>query len=299
VATVGVDIGGTKLLAVRVVDGDVVDEARLPNSNDPKGLSQAVIDGAAAVWAPDVVAVGAGVAGLVRFADGLFVWGPHVAGTRVPVRSEVEARLGVPVVVDNDANAALHCELFLGAAQGCDDVLLATLGTGIGGALAHGGTVVRGVAFAGEIGHVSFDPAGDACACGRRGCWETVASGPALVRMAVESGEDLTSAEDVVAAAAAGNEVASRVVRAVGTAFGLGLADLVAVVDPEIIVVGGGLGSVGAVIIEPAREALASSIHGGSQRTVPPIVVARLGDRAGAVGAAVLAADLVTSRLQR
>jgi glucokinase len=309
--TIGIDLGGTKLLTVRMVDREVVAESSVSTPGDADQLSDAAIDAARAVWSDDVGAVGIGVAGLVEYPSGVFVWGPHVAGTRVPVRADVEEALGVPVVVDNDANTGARAEYRLGAAQGSETMVFVTLGTGIGGAIVIDGEVMRGTSFAGEFGHMRYEPNGLECACGKRGCWETLASGPALVRLATDHvehnpqgplaqtlGRGPISGEMVTAAAESGDETARRLVAQVGKAFGEGLCSLVAALDPDIIVVGGGLGSVGESLLGPARLAAADLLHGGPHRDLPPIVVAGLGARAGAVGAALMAEDLVSDRTQ-
>lgn len=298
-ATIGIDIGGSKLLTVRLEHGEVAyaDRSAIPESAD---LPAAVVDAARSAWSDDVTGVGIGVAGLVRWPEGVFVWGPHVAGIDVPLRTEVEAHLEAPVVVDNDANTAVFAEMRSGAGVGYQNLLLVTLGTGIGGAIVVDGTVYRGESFAGEWGHMQVHANGLLCDCGKNGCWETVASGPALVRLAREAinlnpdssfarrvGER-PSGEDITAAADAGDELARGLVAQVGAQFGRGLASLIAVFDPEAIIVGGGLGSIGESIIGPARRVVADAIHGGSYRLVPPILVAGLGPRAGAVGAAMM-----------
>jgi glucokinase len=256
------------------------------------------------MWSDDVAAVGAGIAGLVRYPDGVFVWGPHVPGTKIPVRDLLEAEFGVPAAVDNDANTAALAELHSGAAVGRSHVLLVTLGTGIGGAVIADGEVYRGSSFAGEWGHMLYQANGLQCDCGKRGCWETVASGPALARLgrefhALNPGGHLAkvlekedfSAETLTYAADAGDETARGLVSQVGAAFGQGLCSLIAVFDPELIVVGGGLGSVGESLLGPARRVAADALHGGAHRPLPPIVVAELGPEANAIGAALLAAQ--------
>lgn len=309
--TIGIDLGGTKLLAVRMVNNEVVDDVRVSTPGEADQLSTAAITAARSVWSEDVGAVGIGVAGLVEYPEGVFVWGPHVAGTRVPVRADVEAALGVPAVVDNDANTGAWAEYLLGAGKGHDSMVLVTLGTGIGGAMVLNGKVHRGTSFAGEFGHMRYEPNGLQCDCGKRGCWETVASGPALIRLATEHvarnpngplaqtlGDRLITGEMVTAAAEAGDEIARGLVGQVGAAFGEGLCSLIAAFDPDVIVVGGGLGSVGEGILEPARRVAADLLHGGSHRGLPPIVVAGLGPQAGAIGAALMAEDLVTGRMR-
>lgn len=308
--TIGIDLGGTKVLAVRMVGREVVDQEEFDVTAGPADLTKAALEAVRSVWSEDVEAVGVGIAGMVSWPSGVFVWGPHVAGSNVSVRRELEAAIDVPVVVDNDANVAAVAELELGSARGYRDVLLVTLGTGIGGALVVDGQIHRGASFAGEIGHMTYEPRGLQCDCGKRGCWETVASGPALVRLARESiaqnpdgalshrfsAETLTG-EDVTGAADAGDETARSLVAQVGAGLGTGLCNLIAVLDPEIVIVGGGLGSVGESLLGPARRVAADALHGGSHRMLPPILVAGLGPSAGAIGAALLAEDLATGGL--
>ncbi len=310
IATIGIDIGGTKVRAVRLEDGEIVDEAESAIDAVPDSLSKAALEAARAVWTGDIAAVGVGIAGLVAWPQGVLVWGPHVSGSNVPVRADLESALGVPVVVDNDANAAAWAELKLGSGRRYRDILMVTLGTGIGGALIIDGQIHRGRSFAGEIGHMTYEPGGLQCDCGRRGCWETVASGPALTRLAREYlvqnpdgalahrlGDLTIQGEDITGAADAGDETARSLVAQVGIALGHGLCDLITVLDPEIVIVGGGLGSVGESLLGPARRVAADALHGGAHRMVPPILVAGLGPAAGAVGAALLAEDLVAGRL--
>jgi len=309
-AVVGVDLGGSKVLAVRMSDHEIVDEARFAVDAVPGDLSRAALEAARSVWSDDVSAVGVGVAGMVSWPAGVLVWGPHVAGSNVPVRSELEAALNVPVVVDNDANTAAWGELVLGSGRGYRDILLVTLGTGIGGALIVGGRIHRGKSFAGEIGHMTYAPGGLQCDCGKLGCWETVASGPALVRLARSSitqnpdgilahrfAAETVRGEDITGAADAGDETARSLVAQVGADLGRGLCNLIAILDPEVVIVGGGLGSVGESLLGPARRVAADALHGGSHRMLPPILVAGLGPAAGAVGGALLAEDLLSGRL--
>jgi glucokinase len=303
-AYIGIDLGGTKAAAIRLDESQhvVARHRSVARSGKPDLVGRAV-DSARALWVPGVAAVGVGIAGLVRWPEGVFAWGPHVAGREVPVRAELERELGVPVVVDNDANTALFAESRTGAARGIDHALMVTLGTGIGGAVLAGGEVYRGGSFAGEFGHMTVIDDGPVCDCGRRGCWETLASGPALARMALEviarrprsafagrfRGTD-PLAEAITAAAAEGDEVAASLLADAGEHFGRGLANLIAAFDPEMVVIGGGLGSVGEALIGPARDIVARRLHGAPHRTAPAIVVAELGEAAGAVGAALLAA---------
>lgn len=301
-ATIGIDIGGTKTRGVRLEEGEVVE--RISGDIGDGDFVATAAATARRLWTDDVDAVGVGLAGMVRWPEGSFAWGPHLDGNDLPVRETLEGELGVPVVVDNDANIAAFGELRAGAAVGSDDFLMLTLGTGIGGGIVTGGAIYRGQSFAGEFGHMVYDSGGVLCECGKRGCWETVASGPALVRLAREVimlnpdgslaariGADSISGNDVSAAADAGDEVARGLVAQVGSDFGRGLGSLIAIFDPELIVVGGGLGSVGEALLGPARRVAAEGLHGGNHRLLPPIVVAGLGPDAGAIGAAVMAAE--------
>jgi glucokinase len=301
-STIGVDIGGTKTIAVRL------DGPRVATSDyrilDPKvDTITAIAESVGAVIDASVTAIGVGIAGLVSVQDRRFVWGPHVTGTDLAVGDAIEERFALPVFVDNDANTALHAELEIGVATGYRDVLLVTLGTGIGGAIAIGGELYRGGSFAGEWGHIRIEVGGLLCDCGKRGCWETRASGPALERLAREVavanpassllraiGDEPITGPAVTRAADAGDETARALVTEVGRAFGQGLADLTAIFDPQLIVVGGGLGSVGESILGPARRVLADALHGGNHRIAPTVLVAHLGADAGAIGAALLAA---------
>jgi glucokinase len=309
--SIGIDLGGTKLLAVRQTDGVVEAEQLFSAPAAPHRLSAAVNEAARYLWTDEVGAVGVGVAGLVRWPQGVLVWGPHVTDTDVHLREALVDEFGIVAAVDNDANMSLYGEKELGAAREYNEVLLVTLGTGIGGAVMLDGKIQRGASFAGEWGHTLYEAGGLQCACGRRGCWETQASGPALLRLAsqfiadnpdgaiagVLDGEPLTP-EAVTRAADAGDESARALVAQVGVHLGYGLCNLIAIFDPEIIIVGGGLGSVGEALLGPARRVAADAVHGGSYRRVPPVLVASLGPASGAVGAATMAHDLASGRLQ-
>ena len=301
-ATIGIDIGGTKIRGVRVEDGAVV--KRTSGLVGDSDLIVTAIAAAGELWTEEVDAVGVGLAGLVRWPEGTFAWGPHLGGKELPVREALEGELGVSVVVDNDANVAAFGELRVGVAVGFDNFLMVTLGTGLGGGIVTGGAIYRGESFAGELGHMVYDTGGMLCDCGKRGCWETVASGPALIRLAREVimlnpegslaariGTDSISGDDVTAAADAGDEVARGLVAQVGSEFGRGLGSLIAIFDPALIVVGGGLGSVGEALLGPARRVAAEGLHGGNHRLLPPILVTGLGPDAGAIGAALMAAE--------
>ena len=235
---------------------------------------------------PSALAVGVGVAGLVDHAAGRVDWMPHRPGSAA-IAEVVGARSGLPVVVDNDANTAALAEATAGAGAGYRLVLVVTVGTGIGGGLVVDGSIERGRGHLGEIGHMSMDPDGERCPCGAIGCWEVAASGRALDSGA--AGLGLADGAALMAAAAGGDAAAGRVVGEVAAAFGRGLGNLVAILDPDVIVVGGGVVAAGEAFLSPARRTLAAAVSGGSHRRPTPVVAARFGPAAGIVGAALMA----------
>jgi glucokinase len=315
VLTAGLDLGGTKVLGV-VADaaGRVMAEHRSPTPPGPDAaLSEmaAVLDQLRAA-VPDVAAVGAGVPGLVDL-DGVLRYAPNLPGFEgVEVRAALETASELPVTVDNDANAAALAEVLHGAARGRSEVLLVTLGTGIGGGIITGGRLYRGAhGFAAEIGHITVDPDGPRCACGARGHWEALASGTALGRLGREwaaRGEapgvlaraggrvEAILGYHVGAAAVAGEPDGLALLRAHARAVATGLGGLVNLLDPEVVVIGGGLVELGDVLLEPIREELPAFVEASAHRAPPLVVAAELGEHAGAVGAAALARALVPSR---
>lgn len=243
-------------------------------------------------------AVGVGVAGLVDAVTGTLLWSPHRRGRAIALGAEISRRLGLPVTVDNDANLAALAEARLGAGAGRRMVLMVTVGTGIGGGLVIDGEIERGRGHLGEIGHMVLDPGGPECACGHLGCWEAVASGRALDRAAracaaapngMLAGRDDVDGADLVAAAEAGDAAAGAAIEAVGRALGRGLAVLVAVLDPDVIVVGGGVGTLGARLLDPARRAMMEAMPGAEHRRETPVLPAGFGADSGLVGAALAA----------
>ena len=247
--------------------------------------------------------VGVGAPGMVD-REGRLCFAPNLPQAQgVDWNELIGGRLpGRTLLIENDANFAVLAEHRLGAARGFDHVVMVTLGTGIGGGIVLDGRVQVGAAgFAGEIGHMVVDPAGPACPCGRRGCWERFASGAGLGMLAREAalagrlrevvrlaGGDPESVrgEDVSAAAAAGDPAAQQVIRQVGGWIGFGLANLAAVLDPECFVLGGGVVHAGDLLIDSARTAFAELVEGGDRRPAAVIVPAAFGERSGAVGGA-------------
>jgi glucokinase len=302
----GIDVGGTKALGV-VIDGDgrLVAEARSPT---PRGVP-AILDTLAAVAADlgDVDTLGVGVAGLVT-SDGRVRAAPNLPGVHeLDLAGVLGERLGRTIAVDNDATCALLAESRFGAARGVADVVLVTLGTGIGGALMTGGVLQRGAhGFAGEPGHMVVDPNGPPCVCGRRGCWERYASGSGLGRLAREAASggrlagvvalaggdnDAVRSEHLIRAASEGDAGALAVLDAYARWVALGLVNLANVIDPAMMVVGGGLVAVAELLIEPIEGHFSDLLYSPEARPHPVIVPAALGERAGATGAALLGAS--------
>lgn len=312
--TVGFDIGGTSVRA-GVVDrtGAVLDTVRAPTPGTDTALEEAITLAVDELSSRHkIAAVGLAVAGFVT-ADRLGVqFAPHLSWRQAPVAARIEQRLGLPVVLEHDANAAAVAEYRFGAARGSRVVVLIAIGTGIGGALLIDGEVYRGAyGVAPELGHLRVVPNGRPCACGKRGCWERYCSGTALAATAVDLLARSPTSSTVLATYAAGDphQVTGRRVAAAARdgdlvacqAFtelarwlGEGLALVADVYDPELIVIGGGVSESAPLFLDDAREHYATVITGAGHRPLARIRTAQLGgDDAGIVGAAALARDVV------
>ena len=292
--TIGVDIGGSKVAAA-VVDADGVVLARADRTTPerttaPRVVEDTIVDAITALrQGRSVAAVGIGAAGFVDASGRRVMFAPHLSWRDEPLGERLEQRLGLPVVVDNDANTALWAEHRFGAARGVADVVLITLGTGIGGAILIGGHRYRGHGgMAGEFGHTQVVPDGRPCECGRTGCWEQYCSGKALARFAREAGRELSGPE-LTTAAQEGDIVAQGACAEVGRWLGIGVANAVAVLDPELVLVGGGVSAAGELLLAPARRALATALVAAEHRVLPLLRIAALGADAGVIGAADLA----------
>ena len=306
---IGADVGGTKVaaLAVDVTSGAIAGRRVVPTpASDAEATVATIADSVSAVLRehPEAVAVGVGASGLAD-REGVLRFSPNVAWRDLPLAARIERAVGRPTVVENDASAAAWGEFRFGAGRGAGEVLVVTVGTGIGGGIIVGGELLRGTnGFAAEIGHVIVEPGGPRCGCGNLGCWEQMASGRAIDRLGREAaGGDPSGAiaraaggdpsavtgGAVTEAALAGDEAALAILAEVGRRLGEGIAGLINILDPELVVVGGGAMAAGDLLLEPARAACAGATEGRGHRPNVPLVAASLGTDAGAVGAADLA----------
>ncbi len=306
---IGVDAGGTKLLGGVVARDLTVHNRvhRLWRGADRAEVLDIMVEAVeeARAAAPDVEAVGFGIPSLVDYATGASVTSVHLPLDDVPFRDLMSERLALPVFVDNDTNAAVLAEQRHGAGRGANDVVMLTLGTGIGGGLVLAGEVYRGArGAAGEIGHMTVDLDGPEHAddCSNRGCLEAFVSGSAIARdgeivarsdpgselgKALSRGREITGAL-VTELAHDGDEAARGVLERAGRHLGVGIASVVNVLNPEVVIVGGGVLGAGELVLGPAREEAAARALPASFEAVR-IEQAHFGEEAGMIGAAVLA----------
>ena len=316
---IGVDIGGTKI-AAGVVDTHGTVLAPISTStiaHDPPEIEDRVTTLVAQLWSElpaDTVGVAAG--GYVSHDGFSVLFAPNVAWRDHPLRDRLTRTLDLPVVVENDANAAGWAEFRFGAGRGTSSMVMLTIGTGVGGAVIVDSHLVRGAhGIAGDVGHMHLVDDGHRCGCGSIGCWEQYASGSALTRnarLAATSNPNRAAALLALAGDAAARITGAHVTAAavdhdplsvdlltdLGTWIGRGIATLVNVLDPATIVIGGGVATAGDLLLQPARLTLASALE-PTPRTPPPIVPAQLGADAGIVGAADLARATLAAAAER
>ncbi|WP_370249957.1 ROK family glucokinase [Nocardioides sp.] len=306
--TCGVDVGGTKIAAALVsASGEILAHDRVAS---PAGDAEDVEDAIAALvrgLAVDrpVAAVGVGAAGYVDAGRRVVMFAPNIAWRDAPLAEALERRLDLPVVVENDANAAAWGEFRFGAAADADDLLMMTIGTGVGGGLVFGGELFRGsFGAAAEIGHLRVVPGGRDCGCGRQGCLEQYGSGRALVAAAraraldprgaallARAGGDPDRIDGpfVTAAAQDGDPTARAALAEIGGWLGEALASLAAVLDPGVVVIGGGVSEAEDLLLDPLREAYGAHLSGRGHHPELEVRAAALGNDAGVIGAADLA----------
>lgn len=310
--TIGIDIGGTKVSGGVVGDdGTVLASQRAESpARDPEAIEGAIVSLVTALreQAPgEVQAVGLAAAGYVSADLGTIIYSPNLAWRNEPLRDRVSAAIGLPVVVENDATAAAWGEYMYGAGMGAKSLLLATIGTGIGGGIVYDGAVFRGGSGgAAEFGHIRLVEDGRACPCGLRGCFEAYASGSALtldartraaespdnarILLALAGGSPSGITGPLVSQAAEkGDLVAIECFDELERRIGEGLGSLAAVLDPDVIVIGGGVSEAHELSLAQIKHAYTSHVSGGVHRPSPDIRRASLGNRAGMIGVAALA----------
>ena len=309
--TIGVDIGGTKILGA-VVDphGEVLAQTR---RDTPAGDTGEIVRRIAAVIrelrdSHEVDSIGIGAAGWFDAARKNILFAPNLAWRNEPLFDLIQREIDIPIMLENDGNVAAWAEFVYGAARDADDsMVLITVGTGIGSGLVIGGRLVRGGnGIAGEIGHTVAVPGGHLCGCGRLGCLEQYASGNALVRFAragarqeperarqlleLAGGDPLViSGRQITQAARAGDGVARDAFAQIGYWLGVAMADLAQALDPQILVVGGGVVDAGELLMTPTRTTYRDQLKQRGRFPVAEVVAAETGNTAGVVGAADLA----------
>ncbi|MGZ4445865.1 MAG: ROK family glucokinase [Nocardioides sp.] len=303
----GVDVGGTKIAGGVVdEDGTVLEELRVESpATDSEAIEEAIAGLVAELASRhEISTVGVGAAGYVDKARAVVMFAPNIAWRNVDLKAELESRVDLPVAVENDANAAAWGEFRYGAGHDVDDLLLVTVGTGVGGGLVLDGELYRGAFGVGaEIGHMRVVPDGILCGCGNHGCFEQYGSGSALVReaRAAASGGSLLArglldraggdptritGPLVTEAAQDGDPFAAEQLAHLGKWLGEGIASLTAILDPAVVVIGGGVSEAGDLLLDPIRAAFSAQLTGRGHRPALEIRRARLGNRAGMIGAA-------------
>lgn len=309
--TIGIDVGGTKVL------GGVVDEAgkvlTTARKDTPRqggsALTQTIADVAKELLEQhSVTSVGVSAAGFVSSDRKTMLATPNIADWNgVDLDNQLTTLIGLPVVIENDANAAAWGEAKFGAGKNQDHMMMLTVGTGIGGGIVVNGALYRGAfGIAAEFGHMRVVPEGHICGCGARGCFEQYASGNALLRHAREAinaspevARNLLSRGDgtvagltgqaITEAARDGDPVALAAFNTTGQWLGAGIASLAVLLDPACVVIGGGVIDAGEILLKPTRESLERNMPFAGKHPYPQIIAAQLGNEAGLVGAADLA----------
>ncbi|NBT46221.1 MAG: ROK family protein [Actinobacteria bacterium] len=307
--TVGIDIGGTKIAGVLLgADDSVIREDRVPTpANDPEAIIEAVVHLVEDLRAgEELLAVGVAAAGFINASQSEVMYSPNLNWRNEPLKAKLESRLGLPVFIENDANAAGWAEHRFGAAKGISNMMMITIGTGVGGAIVTDGRLFRGgFGIGAELGHWRFVPNGKPCGCGQRGCLEQYASGTALLNNAkdlVNSGVEKAKrllelsgrAENldgqmIFEAIQENDPAALELLEELGTNIGIAIASMVAILDPEVAVIGGGVSLLGDRLLQPIRRAYLEHLPAKGFRPEISIVAALLTNEAGAIGAADLA----------
>lgn len=314
----GIDLGGTKILtAVANAQGKMLsrDHSITPAKEGQEAVLNSILESVnraldqAHIAAADLTAIGVGAPGLSNPETGILFTSPHLPGWKdVPLRDIIEKQLGRKAFLINDANAAAVGELYFGAGRGARNFIYITVSTGIGGGIIIDGKIYTGSAgTAGELGHMVIDDEGPQCDCGNNGCWETLSSGTALAREArrrikegaatsilkyTDENIEKINAEAIHEAAQAGDKLANELIAWSAYYLGIGLANLINIFNPEVIVIGGGLSNIGDMLLKPAFEEAGRRAFKQSYQAVR-FARAELGRNSGVLGAAAYALEKI------
>jgi glucokinase len=303
---IGIDIGGTKIAGALVdAEGQIVLEERVPSpAGDPEAMVDAVVGLIERLSANhEVIGAGVAAAGFIDADQSTIIYAPNISWRNEPFKAKLEAKLSIPVIIENDANAAGWAEYRYGAGRGSKHMIMLTIGTGVGGAVIADSHMLRGgFGIAGELGHIRVVPDGLLCGCGQHGCLESYASGSALLRAAKElagsgtaEGARLREIEaeagkltglEVYQAILERDPGALRILSDLGSWLGQAIGSLVAVLDPEVVVIGGGVSAAGDLLLDPIRKAYLEHLPARGYRPELKITTAEFVNDAGVVGAA-------------
>lgn len=311
--SIGIDIGGTKILGAIVDDnGLVLTQKRVSSpAKDPDQMLNAVVELIQVLFASadsEVASVGVAAAGFIDANQSTVLYSPNLSWRNEPLRERLEESIQRNVVIENDANAAGWAEYRFGAGKGSKDMVMLTLGTGVGGAIISDGAIRRGgFGIAGELGHIRVVRGGKQCGCGRNGCVEQYASGTALLEAArrlrmsndpagkllatLQADSQELSGEHVRQALVARDPGTLGLLREVGAYLGEAMGSITAALDPEVYVIGGGLSEAGELLLEPIRESFLRELPAKGFRPVAKILAASFSNQAGVIGAADLARE--------
>lgn len=312
---IGIDIGGTKIAGALVDEGgQIVRELKVPTpATDPDAIVAAVVGLVDALReGEEVLGVGVAAAGFIDAEQSTIIYAPNLSWRNEPFKEKLQASIDLPIIIENDANAAAWAEYRFGAGKGYRHMIMLTIGTGVGGAVIADSKMLRGgFGIAGELGHIRMVPDGQLCGCGSRGCLESYASGTALLKNArrlaksndpkgarlaeLEAENGKLKGEQVYQAIIEGDPGALELLRELGAWLGSAVSSFTAILDPEIVVIGGGVSMAGEILLEPIRRAYLEQLPARGYRPELKIVAAEFVNDAGVVGAA----DLVRSALSK
>ena len=292
--SIGIDIGGTKIAGAHVnSEGLIVEKAQVPSpAEDPAAMEHAIVGLIRELSEGNpVVAAGVAAAGFIDAAQSTVYYAPNIAWRNEPLKAKLEAQVDLPIVIENDANAAGWAEYRFGAGKSFTHMTMLTIGTGVGGAIIANGELFTGGFGAGaELGHLRVQPGGLECGCGQRGCIEQYASGRALLRyLREETGNPELTAEEGKLLLENHDEAGWRAVTTLGSWMGTACASISAVLDPEVYVIGGGVAAAGERLLGPIRDAFRENVSARGFHPEPEFRIAELVNDAGVVGAADLA----------